>query len=61
MKTKPQISFGPSIYGAMTWTKGGKKITEQEARKCFEKGDCDFSIPAWQEMTATIAAENLAK
>lgn len=61
MKAKPQISFGPSVQGVMTWTKDGKKITEESARASFDKNEADFSIPAWQEMTAMIAAENFEK
>lgn len=64
-KSKPQINFSPStrgvLYGVLIWTKDGKKITAHEARQHFDKGNCHFTIPAWQEMTAVIAAENFEK
>ncbi len=50
MKRKPQISFGPSMHGIMTWTMDGKKIGEQLALKHWLASSADWSIPAWQEM-----------
>ncbi len=58
MKRKPQISFGPSVYGVMTWTMDGKKIPETTARKHWDASTADWSIPAWQEMARVVMLEN---